>query len=73
MDLTALWGLAQLFGPVAPFAVYVIWDKQRTDAKWLKHEENRLVQDNARVEADKALAVMLNGLTIAITAMGGRR
>jgi hypothetical protein len=58
--------LAGQFGSTGLLVAYVIWDKQRTDSKWRAHEEKRLRQDEARVETDKALALAMQALTLAI-------
>lgn len=73
MDVSGILALAGQFGPMGLMVAYVVWDKSRLDAKWREHEEKRLKQDEARTEADKGLALALQGLTIAITAMGGRQ
>lgn len=58
--------LAGQFGPMGLLVGYLIWDKQRTDAKWREHEGERLKQDKARVDADKAMAQAMTALSIVI-------
>lgn len=58
--------LAAQFGPLGLLIAYLIWDKGQMDKKWRSLEERRLDQDQSRTEADKAMAVALNALTIVI-------
>ena len=62
--------LAGQFGPMGMFVAYLIWDRERMDKKWREHEEARLKQDAVRAEADKAMAVALNALSIVIQGRG---
>lgn len=66
MGISEVLQLLGQYGSTAFVVAYVIWDKQRTDTKWREHEGKRLQQDEARVEADKGLALALQALTLAI-------
>lgn len=66
MGIAEVLQLAGQYGSTAFVVAYVIWDKQRTTEKWREHEDKRLRQDEARVEADKGLALALQALTLAI-------
>lgn len=58
--------LAGQFGSMGLLVAYVIWDKQRTDAKWREHEDKRLRADEARIETDKSLVLAMQALTFAV-------
>lgn len=58
--------LAGQYGPLGLLIAYLVWDKGQMDKKWRTLEDRRLQQDEARTEADKAMAVALNALTIVI-------
>lgn len=51
------------FGPVGLIVLYLVWDKTH-DAK------ERRALDQARTEADKALAASLSALTVTIQHLG---
>lgn len=58
-------------GPVGAFCVYLIWRQQRDDKAAAAERSERLALDQARVEADKALAASL--ATLATTVQGWPR
>lgn len=58
--------LAGQFGPMGLMVAYLIFDKNRMDKKWREHEDARIKQDAARVDADKAMAQAMTALSIAI-------
>lgn len=73
MGALDLLGTLGQFGPLGLMLGYVIWDKNQIVAKGRELEERRLETDEKRIEADKGTALAMQGLTIAITSMGGRR
>lgn len=54
-----LLGLAGQFGPMGLFVGYLVWREQRADARTMSYNQ-------ARLDADKALASSLGALTAVI-------
>ena len=59
MSVSDIVGLAGQFGPMGLFVAYLIWREQRTAKVALDYNQ-------ARLEADKALASSLGALTAVI-------
>jgi hypothetical protein len=59
MGMSDILSLAGQFGPMGLFVAYLVWREQRT-------AHIALTYNNARLEADKALASSLGALTAVI-------
>lgn len=68
MDFASVVEIAKAFGPPGLIIGYLLWQQERTDKRWLAHEEKRLKSDDARTACDKDMVQAVTALRVQIEA-----